>query len=156
MILREKPNVTPFGVVTFGRKTALFAKMGNSTPIRTFPNATFHRRKGATAKAKRPNMWTRVSRHGPHLSGPLPAIKACLAFRESLSIPRRCHGMTRAWRPPTCQRHVQAVTPDTEQRPTSGQVKDYRRTSNMNNEWMFTTCTTQTNISQSLCCAGSA
>ena len=49
-----------------------------------------------------------------------------------------------------------AVTPDTEQRPTSGQVKDYRRTSNMNNEWMFTTCTTHTNISQSLCCAGSA
>ena len=124
VILRELPNVTTFRVSTFGRKTAPFPKIANSTPIRNFSNATFHRREGATAKVKRPKIWTCVLRHGPHLSGPLPAIKACLAFRESLLILSRFHGMARALRPPTGQRHVQQSL----QIPNNGPHRDRSRT----------------------------
>ena len=124
VILRDLPNVTPFRVATSGRKTAPLSKMANSTPIRTFPNATFHRRKGATAKVKRPKSWLGLQRK---------------SF-DPEEVSRDDTRLEAAYRPAACA----AVTPDTEQRPTSRQVKDYRRTCKTNNEWMFTTCTTHT------------
>ena len=143
-IFRDLPNVTPFRVATSGRKTAPFSKMANSTPIRNFSKATFHRRKGATAKVKRPKIWTCAlkARSSPEWS--LASDQSLLGLQgKSLDPEQISRNGTRpeaAYRPAACA----AVTPDTEQRPTSRQVKDYRRTCKTNNEWMFTTCTTHT------------
>ena len=157
MILRELPNVTPFRVATFGRKTAPFPKMAladahSGFSRRNVPQEERSNREGQTAKHAHVCAKARSSPEWFHTSD-----QSLLDIqRKSLDPEEISRDETRlepVYRPAACP----AVTPDTEKRPTSGQVKDYRRTGKTNSEWMFITCTTHTNISQSVPrCAGSA